>query len=413
MSLIRLNDIGKIYVSEGNVSVGIRGVNLSFDIGEFVAITGESGSGKSTLLNVISGMDSYEEGELYIDDEPTSHYIQQDWEEYRHKYISFIFQNYNIIDSFTVLQNVELALMNIDDIKERRKKALELIDRVGMTSHINHKGSKLSGGQKQRTIIARALAKNSKIILADEPTGNLDSKTSKEIIQLLKEVSKDKLLIIVTHNFDEVKDYASRHIRIFDGSVESDHVISEELNKTFIYPENINSENSNTDKLEPNNINKKFNEKIVEIKNGFILGKSIFFSKPRLTIYLCLLMIIAVFGLFSVTGGIGLGAMENFSKTYLFEPIEGRAIVARRDGESLNDSDIKSIIDKCNLESSKYKLEKYLNIDYLLDNNNIEWRFSLPNYYDLSMSNARIGFDIDYGDNILGRYPEKDNEIFL
>ena len=112
MSLIRLNDIGKIYVSEGNVSVGIRGVNLSFDIGEFVAITGESGSGKSTLLNVISGMDSYEEGELYIDDEPTSHYIQQDWEEYRHKYISFIFQNYNIIDSFTVLQNVELALMN-------------------------------------------------------------------------------------------------------------------------------------------------------------------------------------------------------------------------------------------------------------------------------------------------------------
>ena len=413
MSLIRLNDIGKIYVSEGNVSVGIRGVNLSFDIGEFVAITGESGSGKSTLLNVISGMDSYEEGELYIDDEPTSHYIQQDWEEYRHKYISFIFQNYNIIDSFTVLQNVELALMNIDDIKERRKKALELIDRVGMTSHINHKGSKLSGGQKQRTIIARALAKNSKIILADEPTGNLDSKTSKEIIQLLKEVSKDKLLIIVTHNFDEVKDYASRHIRIFDGSVESDHVISEELNKTFIYPENINSENSNTDKLEPNNINKKLNEKIVEIKNGFILGKSIFFSKPRLTIYLCLLMIIAVFGLFSVTGGIGLGAMENFSKTYLFEPIEGRAIVARRDGESLNDSDIKSIIDKCNLESSKYKLEKYLNIDYLLDNNNIEWRFSLPNYYDLSMSNVRIGFDIDYGDNILGRYPEKDNEIFL
>ena len=204
MALLVLKDIGKIYVSDGNVAVGIRGVNLSFDRGEFVAITGKSGSGKSTLLNVISGMDSYEEGELFIEGAPTSHYLQPEWEEYRERYISFIFQDYNIIESFTVLQNVELALMHIEDKKERRKRALELLDRVGMTSHIRQKGSKLSGGQKQRTVIARALAKDSPIILADEPTGNLDSATSAEIIELLREVSKDKLLIVVTHNFEQV-----------------------------------------------------------------------------------------------------------------------------------------------------------------------------------------------------------------
>ncbi|MCI5513630.1 MAG: ABC transporter ATP-binding protein, partial [Clostridia bacterium] len=198
MALLQLKNIGKIYVSDANVAVGIRGVNLSFDSGEFVAITGQSGSGKSTLLNVISGMDTYEEGELYVQGEPTSHYLQKDWEEYRKRYISFIFQEYNIIESFTVLQNVELALMNIENPKERREKALELIRRVGLEKHIRHKGSKLSGGQKQRTVIARALAKDSPIILADEPTGNLDSKSSEEIIELLREVSENKLVIIVT-----------------------------------------------------------------------------------------------------------------------------------------------------------------------------------------------------------------------
>ena len=137
--LLELRNIGKIYVSEGNVAVGIRGVNLSFDRGEFVAVTGKSGSGKSTLLNVLSGMDTYEEGELLICGEPTSHYLQSDWEEYRKQYISFIFQEYNIIESFTVLQNVELALMNISDRRARRARALELLRRVGLEKFIHHK----------------------------------------------------------------------------------------------------------------------------------------------------------------------------------------------------------------------------------------------------------------------------------
>ncbi|MBP5609832.1 MAG: ATP-binding cassette domain-containing protein, partial [Clostridia bacterium] len=141
MAFLQLQGIGKIYVSEGNVAVGIRGVDLSFERGEFVAITGRSGSGKSTLLNVISGMDTYEEGELLIEGQPTSHSRQADWEIYREKYVSFVFQDYNIIDSYTVLENVELALLNIPDPRERRRRAIELIERVGLKAHLHHKGS--------------------------------------------------------------------------------------------------------------------------------------------------------------------------------------------------------------------------------------------------------------------------------
>ena len=223
MELLKLQDIGKIYVSEGNVSVGIRGVNLSFDKGEFVAVTGKSGSGKSTLLNVISGMDTYEEGEMLVCGEPTSHFMQPEWEAYREEYISFIFQDYNIIESFTVLQNVELALMNIDDKKERRRRALELINRVGLSSHINQKGSKLSGGQKQRTVIARALAKDSPIILADEPTGNLDPHRSLEIMTLLERINQmGTTTLVVTHEKELVNRFAKRVVSIEEGRMVSD-----------------------------------------------------------------------------------------------------------------------------------------------------------------------------------------------
>ena len=285
MALLTLKDVGKIYVSEGNVTVGIRGVDLSFDRGEFVAITGKSGSGKSTLLNVISGMDSYEEGELCIEGQSTSHYLQPEWEEYREKYISFIFQDYNIIDSFTVLQNVELALMHIEDKKERRRRALELIRRVGLTSHIKHKGSKLSGGQKQRTVIARALAKDSPIILADEPTGNLDSATSAEIIKLLHEVSRDKLLIIVTHNFDQVADYATRHVRVFDGAIESDHPVRSAQTLSEDLARHTAAERTKKE------IRRK------QLRDGLTLGRSIFTSRPKLSVFLCLLLIVGTMGI--------------------------------------------------------------------------------------------------------------------
>ncbi len=229
--LLKLKNIGKIYDSNDIFTIGIRGINLEFDYNEFVTIEGESGSGKSTLLNVIGANDTYEEGELYINGEETSHYSETEWEKYREKNIrekniATIFQDFNIIENLTVLENVELALLRLDDKIERRKRAKELIDRVGLTKQINQRGSKLSGGEKQRTVIARALAKDAPIILADEPTGNLDVKASKEVAALLKEVSKDKLVIVVTHNPEFFKQYATRRVRIYDGSVSEDKTIA-------------------------------------------------------------------------------------------------------------------------------------------------------------------------------------------
>ena len=391
MALLTLKDIGKIYVSDGNVAVGIRGVSLSFDRGEFVAVTGKSGSGKSTLLNVISGMDSYEEGELYIEGQTTSHYLQPEWEEYRQKYISFIFQDYNIIESFTVLQNVELALMHIEDKKQRRKRALELIDRVGLSSHVKHKGSKLSGGQKQRTVIARALAKDSPIILADEPTGNLDSATSAEIIELLREVSRDKLLIVVTHNFEQVERCATRHVRIFDGAVESDHVIRRPADGSAVpAPEQKQS---------------AVRKKHADVKNGITLGKSIFTSKPKLSIFLCLLTIIGTMGIFLVTSLLG-EAGDLFNSYYMFEPIKGRVVLTKQNGEVMSDDEVKAL-------AAEYGAKEYLHYDALLDTG-----FSQYVYIESADKNNKyLRFDCTYGEdlgsNIIGSYPTEKNEVLL
>lgn len=340
MSLLKLSNIGKIYVSGDNVAVGIRGVNLEFDIGEFVAITGKSGSGKTTLLNVISGMDTYEEGELYVEGEPTSHFDQTDWEQFRQKYISFIFQDYNIIESFTVLQNVELALPDSMSASERKTRALELIERVGLTKFKNHKGSKLSGGQKQRTVIARALAKDSPIILADEPTGNLDSVSAKEIVNLLKEISEDKLVIVVTHNFDELKDCATREVRIFDGSVERD----EQIRKSDIK------------EYKALKIQKHKEHKI---KKGFELAFCRFTSTPRLSIFTCIVMALATIGCFLSTSLIFQGSVF-IKPDYLINHIDGRVVIAPKDGSAMDGTKVETI-------ATETGAQKYFLIDDIFD----------------------------------------------
>lgn len=225
--MIQLKNVSKYYYSKGMIASGISRVNLEFDIGEFVVITGESGSGKTTLLNVISGLDSYEEGEMYIDGRETSHFLSSDFEEYRKKYIGNIFQDFNLVNSYTVYQNIELILLiNGYKKEEIRKRVQEIISSVGMEAYARTKVSKLSGGQKQRVAIARALAKDTDIIVADEPTGNLDSVSAEGIVKLLSEISKDKLVIVVTHNYDQFSEYATRQIKMHDGSVAEDTVIS-------------------------------------------------------------------------------------------------------------------------------------------------------------------------------------------
>ena len=385
MALLTLKNIGKIYVSEGNVTVGIRGVNLTFDRGEFVAVTGKSGSGKSTLLSVISGMDTYEEGDLLIEGKSTAHYTQPDWEEYRQKYISFIFQDYNIIESFTVLQNVELALMHITDPRERRRRAMELIRRVGLSDRVRQKGSKLSGGQKQRTVIARALAKDSPIILADEPTGNLDSATGKEIIELLREVSKDKLVIVVTHNFEQVEYCATRHIRVYDGAIESDHVISApSVSPASAAPAPISAQKG-----------------VTAWHGGRILGRSMFASRPKLTAFMCLLMAVGMLGLFFATSMFD-SMNDLFEPNRMFRHVDGRVIFTRRDGAPMTDEEVRQA-------AETYGAKTSLHYDRLIDSGNV--------YVTENGVNKSVLVRFTYGEKadgkVYGRYPEAADEVLL
>ena len=226
--MLKLKNVSKYYYQNGLVAKGITNINLELHLGEFVVITGESGSGKSTLLNVLSGLDSYEDGEMYINGEETSHYTEEDYLKYRRSYVSNIFQNFNLINSYTVYENIELAfLMNGYKRREVKNRVNELINKVGLVKFKNTKASKLSGGQKQKVAIARALANDTPIIVADEPTGSLDSENSKNILKILHDIAQDKLVIVVTHNKSEIEEYATRLIRMYDGKILENKVIKD------------------------------------------------------------------------------------------------------------------------------------------------------------------------------------------
>ena len=219
--MLELKNIKKGYKT-GNVMHNVlKGINLKFHKNEFVAILGPSGSGKTTLLNIIGGIDRYDEGNLIINQKSTKNFKEQDWDAYRNNCIGFIFQNYNLINHLDILANVEMTL-TLSGLKKRRKKAIELLNKVGLKKQIHQKPNQLSGGQMQRVAIARAIANNPDIILADEPTGALDSKTSIQIMDLIKKIAKDKLVIMVTHNPNLANQYANRIIEMKDGKIISD-----------------------------------------------------------------------------------------------------------------------------------------------------------------------------------------------
>ena len=252
---IKLQNISKYYYSETAVTQALQGINLEFRMGEFVAITGESGSGKSTLLRIISGMDTFDDGELYVDGQPTFQYDEDDWEEYRRTKIGFVFQDYSLIGHYTAKENIVSALliMGVPE-KEAGDKAIHYLERVGLSSQRDQRASKLSSGQKQRLSIARALAKNTDIIVADEPTGNLDSETGAQIVKLLRDLSQDHLVIMVTHNYEQVEKYVTRKVRLHDGSLILDVSENMDTNQKSEVSENMDtdqksevSENMDTD----------------------------------------------------------------------------------------------------------------------------------------------------------------------
>ena len=221
--MLRLNNIKKVYEVDSFRQVALNDVTLNFRQNEFVSILGPSGSGKTTLLNIIGGLDKYTSGDLIINDVSTKKYNDRDWDTYRNHSVGFVFQSYNLIPHQSVLRNVELALtLSGVSKKERLKRAKDALIKVGLKDHINKKPNQLSGGQMQRVAIARALVNDPDILLADEPTGALDSKTSDQIIELLKEVSNDRLVIMVTHNKEIAEKYSTRIVELLDGKITSD-----------------------------------------------------------------------------------------------------------------------------------------------------------------------------------------------
>ena len=353
--LLRLKNIGKIYDSNDILTIGIRGVTLDFDYNEFVTIEGESGSGKSTLLNVIAANDSYEEGELYFNGAETSHYSETDWEKYREKNIAMVFQDFNIIENLTVLENVELALLRIENKAKRRKIAEGLIEKVGLVAQKNRKGSKLSGGEKQRTVIARALAKDSPIILADEPTVNLDVKASKEVAALLKAVSKDKLVIVVTHNPEFFVEYATRRVTIFDGSVKEDNVIKRPEPKTSADKEEVKS------------------SKWQNFKNTMHIGTLNYKSRPKFTAMMSFALFVCAITLFLVISVFGNSLIRPTQVPLDGTGVSGKVILSNRTN-SITQSDLDEVAGKTN---AGY---------FLLDRNLSEFTINLPKRGGLSSS---------------------------
>ena len=221
--MLKLNNIVKDYVSGDSTVHALRGVSIEFRDNEFVAILGQSGCGKTTLLNILGGLDRYTSGDLIINGRSTKDYSEHDWDTYRNHSIGFVFQSYNLIPHQTVLANVELALTLSGVSKsERRRRAKEALTRVGLSDQFNKKPNQLSGGQMQRVAIARAIVNDPEILLADEPTGALDSETSVQVMDLLTDIAKDRLVIMVTHNGELAEQYATRTVRLLDGQIISD-----------------------------------------------------------------------------------------------------------------------------------------------------------------------------------------------
>ncbi len=221
--MLQIKNICKEFKTGNLVQKALDNVSLNLRDSEFVAILGPSGSGKTTLLNIIGGLDHYDKGDLIINKISTKNYKDRDWDSYRNHTIGFVFQSYNLIPHQTILANVELALTISGVPRSKRKaKAMKALEQVGLASQAHKKPNQLSGGQMQRVAIARALVNDPDIVLADEPTGALDSETSVQVMELLKEVAKDRLVVMVTHNPELAEEYATRIVNLKDGVICSD-----------------------------------------------------------------------------------------------------------------------------------------------------------------------------------------------
>ena len=350
--MIRLENIYKYYYSESSVTQALRNVNLEFSKGEFVAITGESGSGKTTLLNVISGIDTYDEGEMYVNGQPTFQYDDDDWEAYRRNKIGFVFQNYNLIGHYTVLDNMISALLILGvGEKKAEKKALKYLEKVGLKGFEKSRASKLSSGQKQRLAIARALAKETDVIMADEPTGNLDSETGLQIIKLLAELSKEKLVIMVTHNYEQAQDYVTRKVKIHDGEIVLDVAVN--TDKRINYKAEQPSDDKNADAGEklgnqPKNTQADLNQKRKEENSiaRYFAWKNFSTQKLRGLLFIVFFMVVSTASflfLGQIYSNIDDSSTKKYDDSVYYNGDKTRISVRKKDGTSFNKSDIEKL----------------------------------------------------------------------
>ena len=252
--MLELKGIKKDYLAGENTVHALKGIDLSFRKSEFVAILGPSGCGKTTMLNIIGGLDQYTEGDLIINGRSTKEYKDRDWDAYRNHSIGFVFQSYNLIPHQTVLQNVELALTLSGVSKnERRERAKKALEQVGLGNQFHKRPSEMSGGQMQRVAIARAIVNDPDIILADEPTGALDTKTSEQVMDILKGIANDRLVIMVTHNPELAEQYATRIVRMLDGVIQEDSspLTEKEMQMEEVSDKNAQDEASSNKKKKP------------------------------------------------------------------------------------------------------------------------------------------------------------------
>lgn len=391
--MLKLKNVSKFYYSNGIVTSGFTKVNLELNKGEFVAITGESGSGKSTLLNVISGLDTYEEGEMYINGEETSAYSSADFEVYRRRYIANIYQAFNLINSYTVFQNVEMVLL-LNGVKRReaRKRVMEVLKQVDLYSFRNAKASKLSGGQKQRVAIARALVKDTPIIVADEPTGNLDSQSAANVIELLSRLAADRLVVVVTHNYEQVEPYVTRKITMHDGRIAEDLVIREPEQK---------EDSENTDAPSETKERKKHLKGIQRVRLGL---RNTFNIIPKflLLLFIFFFLCAAVTGFYANMRAQDYGMDGSGYNYYFNETSDKRIIIKKADGTSFTEEDYAD-------------LEALTGVDYvyrddvMLDNtvylNDEEYWY----YIDGNLKSLdRFEGTVDYG-----RMPDKPGEVLV
>lgn len=383
--MLELKNVSKFYYNKGVIASGFTKVNLKLDIGEFVAITGESGSGKSTLLNVISGLDSYEEGEMYVNGKETSHYSDKDFENFRRKYIGNIFQTFNLVNSYTVYQNIELVLLlNGYKKKKIKKKIIELIKKVDLYKFRNTKVSKLSGGQKQRVAIARALAKETPIIIADEPTGNLDKEAAESTIKLLSEIAKDKLVVIVTHNYEQIEKYVTRKITMHDGRIIEDKKIKDIKN-------DIKANEIEYKNITPCNKLRLGFRNAFNIKTKFVLLFMVFFF-----------MTAAIMAQYSNSKKQKHVSDMDGSNIFFQNTNENRIIIKKQDKTPFN-------------EVEDYaQIRALSNVDYIVkDDALLDQAIVLTNSKNISLYTKASSINSLKGDVDVGRLPENDNEIVV